>query len=63
MHPSTYLSPHKDLFKFKIILDTDQKAIYKQGPMALRVTEIKVPDPLTMNGDRSDLGRRRRELS
>lgn len=50
MHPSTYLSPHKDLFKFKITTDTDQKAICKQGPVTLRVTEIQVADPLTVNG-------------
>lgn len=65
MHPSTYLLPHKDLFKFKITTDTDQKAICKQGPVTLRVTEIQVPDPLTMNGYGSDMdpGQSRAQLS
>lgn len=55
MHPSTYLLPHKDLFKFKIIMDTEQKAACTQGLMTLRVTKIKVPDPLTRNLDGSDV--------
>lgn len=56
MHPSTYLLPHKDLFKFKITTAIDQKAICQQAPVTLRVTEIQVPDPLSMNGYGSDMG-------